>query len=123
MRSVADALSNNDWIQDVTSPRASPMMMQFVLIYQWLQQVILNQEVEDKLIWRWDSSGMYNAASTYKAMFLGQTSILGAREVWKIKAPNKCRFFAWLIVIGRNWTSERQWCHGLPDGDVCALCA
>jgi uncharacterized protein involved in response to NO len=66
--------------------------------------VILNPEVEDKLIWRWDSSRIYSAASAYKALFLGQTSILGAKKVWKAKAPNKCRFFAWLALLGRNWT-------------------
>jgi hypothetical protein len=79
--------------------------------------------MEDKLLWRWSSSEAYSANSAYKAMFLEQSSILGTKEVWKTKAPNKCRFFAWLVLLGRNWTSERLWRHGLRDDAACALCS
>jgi hypothetical protein len=97
--------------------------MQFVLVFHRLQHVTLNPEMEDKLLWRWDSSGTYNAASAYKAMFLGQSSILGDKEIWKTKAPSKCRFFAWLVLLRRNWTSEHLWHHGLRDDATCALCS
>jgi hypothetical protein len=56
-------------------------------------------------------------------MFVGQTTILGSKEVWKTKYPNKCCFFAWLVLLGRNWTSERLWRHEWRDDAVCTLCA
>jgi hypothetical protein len=33
------------------------------------------------------------------------------------------RFFGWLVLHGRCWTSDRLRRHGLSDIDVCALCA
>jgi hypothetical protein len=35
----------------------------------------------------------------------------------------KCKFFAWLVLHGRCWTSDRLHRHGLKDSDSCALCA
>jgi hypothetical protein len=43
----------------------------------------------------------------------------GAME---ISAPNRCRFFIWLSLLGRCWTSERLFRHGLRSDGVCALC-
>jgi hypothetical protein len=37
--------------------------------------------------------------------------------------PGKCKFFAWLVLHGRCWTSDRLHHHGLKDSDTCALCA
>jgi hypothetical protein len=96
-------------------------MVQFVLIFQKLQQVVLNPGADDKLLWWWCPSGVYSAASAYKVMFLGESTILGIKEVCKTKAPNKCHFFAWLTLKERNWASERQWRHGLPDDSACTL--
>jgi hypothetical protein len=56
-------------------------------------------------------------------MFHGQTSILGANELWKTRASSKCCFFVWLVIHGRCWTSECLHWHTLPNGGPCALCA
>ena len=72
--------------------------------------------------WRWSSSGQYSTSSTYRAFFLGLTEQLGAKQLWKIKAPNKCRFFIWLVLHGRCWTSDRLQRHGLPNHGNCVLC-
>lgn len=61
-------------------------------------------------------------ASACQALFTGQTAVLGAKELWKIKDPNKCRFFLWLCLHGRVWTAERRRRHGLQQSDICSLC-
>jgi hypothetical protein len=48
---------------------------------------------------------------------------LGARQIWKTQIPGKCKSFAWLVLHGRCWTSDRLHRHGLKDSDSCALCA
>jgi hypothetical protein len=73
--------------------------------------------------WKWASSGQYSASSAYRAFFLGLTEQLGAKQLWKIRAPNKCHFFLWLVLPGRCWTSERLHRHGLPNQGNCALCS
>jgi hypothetical protein len=55
-------------------------------------------------------------------MFTDQAQVLGAAELWKTKAPNKCRLFAWLVLHGRSWTSERAWRHDLRNDACCAFC-
>jgi hypothetical protein len=61
-------------------------------------------------------------ASAYQALFIGQFPILGAKGVWQTKAPAKCRFFAWLTLLGMHWTLERLWRHGLRDDAACTFC-
>jgi hypothetical protein len=47
------------------------------------------------------------------AFFVGSSSLLGAKELWKVKAPLKVKFFFWLTLHYRLWTADRQQRHGL----------
>jgi hypothetical protein len=69
-----------------------------------------------------DHLGQYSSSSTYAAVFLGQASIPGAKQLWKVRAPGKCHFFFWTVLHGRAWTGERRYRHGLQDSDSCSLC-
>jgi hypothetical protein len=80
-------------------------------------------ESEDRVLWRWAPTGQYSAHSAYLALFTGQSAILGTKEIWKVKAPSKCKFFQWLIAPDRCWTAERRHRHGLQHSALCALCA
>jgi hypothetical protein len=55
-------------------------------------------------------------------MFLGSSELLGVRQLWKIKAPSEHKFFAWLVLQDRCWTSDRHQRHGLQADSTCALC-
>ncbi|OEL17391.1 hypothetical protein BAE44_0021590, partial [Dichanthelium oligosanthes] len=52
----------------------------------------------DRVIWRWCPSGLYSCSFAYQAHFVGQSALLGAKELWKVKAPNEFRFFFWLAI-------------------------
>lgn len=121
-RTVAEALNNHTWRFDITGALTIQVLRDYLTIRQRLQAINLNQE-SDKFIWRWDSSGNYSSRSAYRALFLGQTSLMGVKELWETRAPNKCRFFFWLLLHGRCWTSDRLQRHGLPNHGSCALCA
>jgi hypothetical protein len=60
-------------------------------------------------------------SSAYQSMFVGQFVVLGTKEIWKVKASGKCKFFLWLLVLDRCWTAERRHRHGLHDSALCAL--
>jgi hypothetical protein len=49
--------------------------------------------VQNQLVWRWSASGQYSSSTAYQSMFIGQLALLGAKELWKVKAPGKCLFF------------------------------
>jgi hypothetical protein len=55
--------------------------------------------------------------------FNDQGAILGARQLWKTRAPNQCRFYIWLVLLGRCWTSERLQHHGLCNNGPCVQCS
>jgi hypothetical protein len=79
-------------------PLDDPMLVQYVDVRQRTQSTILDSMLQDHLEWRWTVFGLYNV------LFVGQHSTAGAKELWKVKAPDKCRFFMWLAILGRCWT-------------------
>jgi hypothetical protein len=121
-RSVASALHGNAWARDVQGALTIPVLVQFLQLHQRLATVVLQAGVQDSFSWRWCSSGCFSTPSAYRALFTGQSAVLGAKELWKSRAPNKCRFFVWLLLHGRCWTSDRLFSHGLQDYRDCALC-
>ena len=84
--------------------------------------MVLDDLTSDRFIWRWTADGSYSASSAYRAFFIGMTSLIGAKELWKAWAPPKCKFFFWLLLHNRLWTAARRKWRGLQDDDVCALC-
>jgi hypothetical protein len=70
------------------------VVMQYMDICNMLQEVEFLTETPDSLQWRWSSSGSYSSSLAYAAMFLGEISIQGTKELWKVKAANECKLFA-----------------------------
>jgi hypothetical protein len=58
-------------------------------------------------------------ALAYGTLFLGQAQLLGPKELWKSKTPNKCRFFVRLALQGRCWMVARRLKHGLQSDGTC----
>jgi hypothetical protein len=121
-RIVAFATQSLAWISDIVGPCTIPVMLQYLELHQHINNVSLYPDILDNFIWHWCSLGCYSASSVYNTFFLGQTSLLGAKEMWKTKAPNKCRFFIWLVLHGRCCTSDHLQHHGL-DNNAPALFA
>uniref|UniRef100_A0A452ZCV5 Reverse transcriptase zinc-binding domain-containing protein n=1 Tax=Aegilops tauschii subsp. strangulata TaxID=200361 RepID=A0A452ZCV5_AEGTS len=60
--------------------------------------------------------------SCYDTLFLSSTSSPHATLTWKTWAPLSVKFFMWLALQDRCWTSERLARHGLPHSPACVLC-
>jgi hypothetical protein len=85
---VASALHQNAWIEDILGPLTVPVLIQYLSLREQLQGVALDQNSTEKFVWWWCPSGCYSSKSAYEVMFRGQSAVLGAKEVWKIKALN-----------------------------------
>ncbi|XBJ10875.1 hypothetical protein VPH35_015653 [Triticum aestivum] len=48
--------------------------------------------------------------------------ILWSTLVVQSLAPQKCKFFAWLIIQNRVWTADRLQRRGWPNCNLCPLC-
>jgi hypothetical protein len=80
-RTVADALQDHSWIQDITRALTVRVLMQYIKVRQCLQAIQLIPKVADKFIWRWEASGSYSCHSAYRALIHGQDAVLGARQL------------------------------------------
>ena len=117
-------MQDEAWISQIntTGGLTLPHIQQFVALWTRLQDVHLNEATPDTITWTMSSSGIYSASSAYHAQFLGSISTNMKRTVWKVWAPPKCKFFAWLIIQNRVWTADRLKRRGWPNCDVCPLC-
>jgi hypothetical protein len=97
--------------------------VQYLHLRERIHQVVLQRDVQDSVAWRWLALGVYSASSAYAVLNLGQTSLLGAKEVWKSKALMEIKFFLWLVLQDSCWTSERLHRHGLDNNGPCAFCS
>ncbi|CAL4994550.1 unnamed protein product [Urochloa decumbens] len=121
-RMVCDALSNKRWVRDIRGGLSVQAILDYLTVWRMMTGIQLQDE-PDIFRWRWSTDGKYSASSTYKAFFHGLTLQSGAKQLWKVKAPGRCKFFFWLVLHGRCWTSERLQRHGLPNHGNCALCS
>jgi hypothetical protein len=103
-------------------PLTVHVLMQYLSLINQLQDINLDSNILDQLLWRWCPSVCYSSKSAYLALFNSQTDVLGEKEAWKIRAPNEVRFFVWLVVQNRCWTAETLHRHGMCSDSTCALC-
>jgi hypothetical protein len=78
--------------------------------------------VLDGFRWNWGAKDTYSANPCYLGMFHGGVAMAGALQVWKSRAPTKCRFFLWLALRDRCWTADRLERRRLPHPSACPFC-
>ena len=80
-RVVADALHDNNWIRDLDHKTGFTVQhfIQFATQWNLIRNVHLLDNQDDSITWKLTASGVYTAASAYRAQFLGCT-----------KAPRIC---------------------------------
>jgi hypothetical protein len=66
--------------------------------------------------------GEYTTSSAYKAQFHDYAANPALAAIWTTWAPPKCKFFAWLILQDRVWTSDRLARRHWDHNPVCPLC-
>ena len=72
-RSVAEAMTNNVWIQDVNHELTAPLIAEYITLWIAVQDADFDpsSELQDEIIWTRSSSGEYTAKSSYHMQFDG----------------------------------------------------
>ena len=109
---MAEALHEFAWVRHIQGALTMQLLVEFTALCDMLDQVHLSSE-PDTFVWGLTADSGYSAASAYGAMFLGSSTVLGAKQLWKTAAPPRVRFFFWLTMHGRCWTGDRRFIHGL----------
>ena len=121
-RSVAQALTDNKWISDTDHNLSQPIIAEYLELWELLEDIVLDNSRQDTISWVLTSDGAYSAGSAYAAHFIARTKCEHATQLWKIKAPPKCKFFLWLLLQNRVWTAARLQARGWPNEYFCQLC-
>ena len=121
---MADALHRNNWIREFRNTHAitTAHLLEFAHLWGLLRNVVRHNDQPDNIKWKLSSSGEYSSKSAYEAQFLGTIATPALSSIWKTWAPPKCKFFAWLILQNRVWSSDRLARRGWPHNTSCALC-
>jgi hypothetical protein len=123
-RSVASALHDNTWMRDLNhrSGFTAEHRTQFVTLWSLIETTALHPDREDMIVWTRTSHGLYTASSAYRSQFTDCPATPDLASIWKVWAPPKCKFFAWLILQDRVWTCDRLARRGWDHSPTCPLC-
>jgi hypothetical protein len=121
---VAQALHQNAWIQKIDFDQDFSFLhlSQFIELSSLVDNFQLQANIEDDISWRLTENGCYASKSAYEVQFLGSTMSPLYKSVWKVWAPPKIKFFAWLVNQDRIWTADRLAKRGWPNCGLCPLC-
>jgi hypothetical protein len=111
------------WIGNISGPFSITGLHQYINFGNRLQYVNLRGNVPNKFIWKWSANQQYSASSVYYAFFYSECGLPASKELSKTRALSNCKFFMWLALLERCWTSGcLQW-HNLQNSGPCALSA
>jgi hypothetical protein len=121
---VADALADEQWLQDIRNGGGLSWhgIREFLRLWDCIVNITLHGDQEDRHIWQLDGSGQYSSKSAYWSYFNGSVTFEPWRRLWKSWAPGKCKLFIWLAIRNRCWTADRLAKRGLEHPDKCPLC-
>lgn len=123
-RSLAEALLGNRWIRDLNIHEGftTAHLLQLVNFWILIAPTQLQPQQEDTIFWNLTPDGNYMTALAYKPQFVGCIKSPELSTIWKSWAPPKCKFFAWLILQNRVWTSDRLARRDWDHRPSCPLC-
>ena len=121
-RTVGDALPLHAWARDVGPNLNEATILEYLQLWTRVVTVQLAEDVEDSFVWSWEKDGKFSVRSAYAARFAGREVSTTADFTWRNRAPLRCRFFMWLAMRDRCWTSDRLARRGLPHQDACLFC-
>jgi hypothetical protein len=122
--SVKKALENDFWVSQINMQTGLSVehIVQFSKLWEMLQNVHLENDNIDKIMWKPSNDGCYSAKTAYNMQFENLAISPLSTIVWKPWAPPKCNFFAWLILKNRVWMVDRLQKTGWLNSELCKLC-
>jgi hypothetical protein len=99
-RTVAQGLVAR-WVRDIRGALTVPVIIEFLKLWEILDEFGLQPGVDDQHKWRLEQDGSYSSRSAYKACFQGSIRFVPWKLAWKTWAPLSADFLCgWYSRIG-----------------------
>lgn len=104
---MSQALHNGSWVQDIKGAPTVEVLLVYLHVWDFVDGFILQTGVPD------------NYRSAYAAFFVGFIKFGLWIRIWKTWAPQRCKFFIWLVFHNRVWTADQLTKRNLPHPEFC----
>jgi hypothetical protein len=82
-RTVFEAPTEMRWISDIRGALTVAVLTEYLGLWDFLSDFVLQPEVEDSHTWQLSSSGKYSAKSAYEGLFIGAIQFRPVRSLGK----------------------------------------
>ena len=86
-RTVHEAMQDLHWVSDIGGGLSVPAIVDYLKLWDALENVQLLEDQPDQHLWTPKSSGSYSAHSAYARFFVGSTTFEPSKRLWKSWAP------------------------------------
>lgn len=90
-------------------------------LVQQVTEITFSQE-QDVLVWCWEATGLYSAASLYRILMGDGKIKFGGRKLWKYRAPKTVKIFVFLMLRQRILTHDMLLRRNIPCAMHCVMC-
>jgi hypothetical protein len=97
-------------------------ILEYTSLWSLIDRTSLQPQHKDTITWTPSTKGEYSTPSAYRAQFSEFPPSPALAMIWKTWAPPICKFFAWLILQDRVWTSDRLARRNWDHCPICPLC-
>jgi hypothetical protein len=93
----------------------------------WLEIVqiastIMFSDVEDNLIWKFNSNGIYSSQSLYMIINFRGVTPVHSPSIWTLRIPPRVQFFLWLLTNNKNPTRDNLAKRQKAEDKTCLFC-
>ena len=115
-------MHHSNWMRSIRSLNTSQQLKEFITLWTKIQQVSLDPNIQDDIVWTRTPNGEYSSKSAYLMQFQGSIHCSSGKLIWQARTENKCKFFAWTLSNDKILTADNLAKRGWPHHPLCSLC-
>lgn len=119
---VEQALANDAWIRDIRGGISVRATAEYLWVWDVVHSIQLTPGMADYIIWKRTPHGQFTVCSAYQLFFMHNIRFPCFRAIWKCKAPPRCKFFMWLVVLRKCLMADNLQRRRWPCDPICSLC-
>ena len=86
-RTVQGTLDIWCWVGDIKGLLSVTVLVEYLHLWEISENIHLQQDVQDRRIWKLTSSGTYSSKSAYNEFFFGTIRFTPWKRIWQSWAP------------------------------------